>query len=122
MASLAYKTLIVLAFFPLLGFSQVENQADRLQSELNFLKEEAQDLDVYVPEETNKQKNIWFAPNTNSQAQASDTTEDSVSLGMSAIQKKSHSASDEEMNQLLKEVEEIPTEFRPLKKRRFRSR
>jgi len=122
MASLAYKTLIVLAFFPLIGFSQVENQADRLQSELDFLKEEAQDLDVYVPEETNKQKNIWFAPNTQNQAIASDATEDSISLGMSAIKKTNHNASDEEMNQLLKEVEEIPTEFQPLKKRRFRSR
>ena len=122
-AGLTYKTMIVLAFLPVLAFTQVENQATRLNQELEYLKEEASELDVYVPEDTNKNKAIWFAPNKNAtNTLATDENEDSVSLGMSAVQKKNHQASEEEMNALIQEVEEVPSEFQPLKKRRLRSR
>lgn len=122
-AGLTYKTLIVLAFLPLLSFAQVENQANRLNQELDYLKEEASELDVYVPEDPNKNKAIWFAPDKKTtNTLAADENEDSVSLGMSAIQKKNHQASEEEMNALIREVEQVPLEFQPLKKRRLRSR
>ncbi len=124
LAYLTHKTLIVLAFLPFLAFAEVENQASRLNDELDFLKEEATEVDVYVPEDTNKKRAIWFAPDTSNTAVAQDSSEDedSVSLGMSAVQKKNHNASDEEMEALMKEVEEVPSEFQAPKKRRLRSR
>lgn len=123
MASLTYKTLIVLAFLSTFALATVENQASRLNEELNILRAEADELDVYVPENKDRKRAIWFAPDDNQNKLADDQlNEDSVSLGMSAIQKKNHSASDEEMEALIKEVEATPTEFPEVKKRRFRSR
>jgi hypothetical protein len=123
MASLTYKTLIVLAFLPAFTLATVENQAHRLNNELNILRAAAEELDVYVPENQDKKRVVWFAPDEDqNKLSKGELNEDSVSLGMSAIQKKNHSASDKQMQELIKEVEATPTQFPVLKKRRFRSR
>ena len=106
MASLAYKSLIVLAFFP---------------------RQKSTQLDVYVPNETNQRKNSWFAPNPTPKTFPSDVSQDSVSFGMSAIEKKNHRANGREIEQLMKQVEQTPTAFESPpswsgKKRRARSR
>ena len=123
MASLTYKTLIVLAFLPAFALATVENRAHRLNNELNILRAAAEELDVYVPENQDKKRAVWFAPDEDqNKLTKGELNEDSVSLGMSAILKKNHSASDKQMQELIKEVEATPTQFPVLKKRRFRSR
>lgn len=117
MASLTYKFHLVLVIF---GFSfQVLGEdalAWKLNDEMEFLKDEATDVDVYIPESKNQKKLVWFAPDTKEQ-----TLEDSVSVGLSALKKETIN-NKEEIDQLLREVEEIPHEFPTFKKRRIRSR
>lgn len=120
MKSLTYKFTIVVLILVFQPVFATDNHAQKLNDELTFLKNESTHLDVYVPKK-DPQKVLWFAPDNDKSNEPIDESEDSVSLSMSAI-KKANKVDQKEVNELLNEVEEMPLEFKPLKKRRLRSR
>ncbi|MCO4795117.1 MAG: hypothetical protein KC493_15475 [Bacteriovoracaceae bacterium] len=120
MESLTYKFTIVVLILVFQPVFATENHAQKLKDELSFLKNESANLDVYVPKK-DPQKVLWFAPQNDKSSGSTIENEDSVSLSMSAI-KKANKVDQKEVNELLNEVEEMPLEFKPLKKRRLRSR